>query len=82
MEFPYRKKMVNDLVSNYKLEGLTYKELVDLLDSPQGSDGNSIWYYVDEDYGNDIDPVYSKSLIFYLDKDSIITGFKIKEYRK
>jgi hypothetical protein len=43
---------------------------------------DSPYYVINTDYGNDIDPVYRKTLTIYLNKDSIVTGFKIKEWKK
>ena len=35
-----------------------------------------------EDYENDIDPVYTKDLTFTFSRDSIITTFKLVEWKK
>ena len=82
MEFPYRNKMLKDLTSNYKLVGLKHSEIVNLLGDPNFSDSSSFAYEVIEDYGSDIDPVYTKNLDFEFGKDSIITAFKIAEWKK
>jgi len=34
------------------------------------------------DYGWDIDPVYTKDLVFKLNKDSIVVDYKINEWKK
>ena len=82
MEFPYRNKMLKDLTTNYKLVGLKYNEIINLLGEPNYSDSSSFAYQVIEDYGTDIDPVYTKDLDFEFNKDSIITTFKIAEWKK
>jgi hypothetical protein len=82
MEFPFRKKMLNDLTTNYKLAGLKYGEIIKLLGEPNFSDSSSFAYQVIEDYGSDIDPVYTKNLDFKFDKDSVITSYKIAEWKK
>ena len=82
MEFPYRNKMLKDLTTNYKLVGLKHSEIINLLGEPNYSDSSSFAYQVIEDYGSDIDPVYTKNLDFEFNKDSIITAFKIAEWKK
>lgn len=76
-----RTLMVNDLVSNYKLTGLKYRELTTLLGQPDEINPNMVLYDIELDYGWDIDPVYSKNLEFTFSKDSIITSYKIKEWK-
>ncbi len=34
-QYPNRNNMVNDLVDNYKLKGLSYKQLVELIGDPE-----------------------------------------------
>lgn len=82
MEYPYRKKMLNDLTTNHKLSGLKYSEIIDLLGQPQISDSTTLGYQIIVDYGHDIDPVYTKYLELTFSKDSIITAFKVKEWKK
>jgi hypothetical protein len=82
MVFPYRNKMLKDLMTNYKLVGLQYKEVINLLGEPNYSESSSFAYQVIVDYGSDIDPVYTKNLDFDFNKDSIITVFKIAEWKK
>ena len=79
---PYRSKMLIDLTTNYKLVGLKYFQLVDLLGLPDFKDTSSLSYSIIEDYGYDIDPVYTKYLDFTFSKDSLITSFKIREWKK
>lgn len=83
-EFPStdRKKMLKDLSANYRLTGIKYSQLIDLLGSPNSEDSSSISYTIIVDYGNDIDPVYTKVLKFFFLKDSIITSFKIVDWRR
>ena len=78
----YRLKMLDDLTSNYKLKGIKYSELIDLLGTPDTKDNSSLSYRIIVDYWRDIDPIYSKDLDFEFSKDSVITAFSIKEWRK
>jgi hypothetical protein len=77
-----RKRMLHDLTANYKLKGLRKTELTDLLGEPNYADDSTISYLVEEDYGTDIDPIYTKFLRFTLDRDSTIVGFKVDEWKK
>lgn len=78
----YRPLMLKDLTINHKLLGLNCAQLVKYLGNPDEKEANSITYTIAVNYGNDIDPVYSKNLIFFYSKDSVITSFKIAEWKK
>lgn len=80
---PNREKMLIDLTENHKLRGLTYKQLVNKIGEPEKdvSNTNGIYYEIVTDYEMDIDPVYVKNLEFEYNNDSIITEFKISEYK-
>lgn len=78
----YRSKMLKDLTTNHKLIGLSYSQLIKYLGDPDSKDTNIVVYRIAVDYGSDIDPVYSKNLQFSYSKDSIITSFKILEWKK
>lgn len=83
--YPYSDAMLNDLLANYHLKGMSYKQLTKLLGEPQRWDNDNIdssYYNINTDYGQDIDPVYTKTLTVYLNKDSLVTGYKIKEWHK
>lgn len=74
--------MLHDLTHNHKLAGLKYRELTDLLGQPNFNDSNTVGYTVEVRYGSDIDPVYTKNLNFQLTKDSVVSSFKIEEWKK
>jgi len=79
----YRNGMINDLTKNYKLVGLKYSQLIQLLGTPDGRDGNRIYYNIDLKYAFlSPDPNYSKNLWFMYSKDSIITSFKVEVWNK
>lgn len=82
MEFPFRNKMLKNLTSNYKIIGLKYSQLIKLLGEPDFNDSCSLTYKIIEDYGFDIDPVYNKDIYFTFSKDSVISFFKINEWKK
>jgi len=84
LSYPYRDVMLDDLVKNYELTGLTYQQLTDLLGQPDSlSDrSNEVVYEIKVEYDIDVDPVYVKNLIFEFSPDSTVLGFKIEEYRR
>lgn len=81
--YPYRDAMLNDLLK-HNLKGMTYKQLTKFVGEPNRWDNNidSPYYPIITDYGSDIAPVYTKSLVLYLNKDSIITRCKVEEWKK
>ena len=82
--YPNRDRMLNDLIKNQKLKGLTYRQLIKNIGEPEKNmtgDRYSIYYNIMTDYGLDIDPVYIKTLEFKFDKDSIITDYRINEIK-
>ena len=84
MEYPYRKSMLHDLVNNHNLKGLSYKQLTDIIGEQQKNlvgDRSEIYYPILTEY-NSIDPVHTITLIFKLDKDSIVTEYRIDEWKK
>ena len=83
--YPHREGMVNDLISNHKLKGLTYYQLIDLIGKPEGNveyEANLICYPIRIDYGLDIDPVYTKYLCFKLNRDSLVVDIMTRERKK
>lgn len=80
--YPYRKSMVNDLMKNHHFQGLSYWQLTDSLGKPDGNySPNEISYLIDIKYDM-IDPVYFKNLVFRFNKDSVVTGCEVKEWKK
>jgi hypothetical protein len=80
--YPNRDEMLNDLTQNEKLKGLTYRQLIDKIGEPEKNiveESNSIYYSIVTNYGHDIDPVYSKTLEFRFNKDSVVVDFRIIE---
>jgi len=81
MDYSMRESILNDLLSNHQLKGLTYKQLIDSLGEPAnyGNDKDSIYYDIVVNYGY-LDPKSGKYLALGLSKDSIVTGFKVVEW--
>jgi hypothetical protein len=42
----------------------------------------NIGYKIDEDYGSDIDPIYTQTLLLHFNKDSTVKSFEVKEWKK
>ena len=83
--YPFRDKMLKDLTINYKIKGLSYRQIINLLGKPEDNmynDSCSIYYNIIEDYGHDIDPVYVKTLEIKFDRDSLVKDFNIKVWKK
>jgi len=83
--YPKRESMLENLTQNYKLKGMKYKELIQLLGSPEkysDEEYNTISYNIETDYGFDIDPTYSKNLKIKLAKDSVVESYRIVEWKK
>ena len=80
-DYPMRDAILNDLISNHKLKGLTYQQLIDSLGEPSnyGPVKDSIYYDIVVNYGY-LDPKSGKYLVLHLDKDSVVTDFKVVEW--
>ncbi|GAA3967197.1 hypothetical protein [Mucilaginibacter dorajii] len=81
MDYPMREPILNDLIKNHKLKGLTYKQLIDSLgeSANYGDVKDSIYYNITVNYGY-LDPKSGKYLVLSLNKDSIINGFKVVQW--
>ncbi len=79
---PYRVQMLKDLITNEELVGQTTNKLKHLLGEPDRVERDVLIYKIEVDYGSDIDPVYTKDLVFRYSKDSIVQSFKVIEWNK
>ena len=81
-EYADRNRMIDDLLQNHKIKGLSYAQLVDSLCEPSGMENDNVAYYnILIKYGV-IDPVYVKTLIVIMNKDSIVTDYRIHEHKR
>jgi len=69
---PNGDKMLDDLLQNHNLKGLTHKQLIDTLGKPPDYDNI---YEIVVYYKNDSDPRYVKVLEFTFNKDSIVANW-------
>lgn len=90
-DYPNRDAMVQDLLDNYKLTGLTTHSITDLLgeedhielvEKPRTNSRTYMTYQVLVDFGWDIDPVYTKYLVLEFNEDSIVTKAELVEWEK
>ena len=79
---PLRKGMLQDMTTNHKLKGLSIKELVALLGSPNYVHRNSVGYRISEEYGAGIDPVCTEVLSFTLSGDSVVMDYQVQKVSK
>jgi len=78
----YRVQMLNDLITNSKLVGMDYSQLIGFIGVPDNIDKNFIIYEISVVYNGDIDPIYTKKLVFEYSKDSLIKSLRIVEWQK
>lgn len=76
-----REAMVNDLLSSNRLNDMKESQVIDLLGFPDYKDSSTLNYSIVVDYGFDIDPIYTKILRVYLDKDSSVRSVNIEEWK-
>lgn len=83
--FNKRGPMLEDLLTNHQLKGKNIGQLRKLF----GQKDLGVYEYdhqliiymnIITDFGWNIDPQYTKDLYLYLNKDSVVTSFKVKEY--
>ncbi|MFD0751817.1 outer membrane protein assembly factor BamE [Mucilaginibacter calamicampi] len=84
LDFPSRKNILDDLLANHKIVGLNHYQVVQLLGSPQFRDTSVFKYsYQIEDTGTKYNPkkkpIYTKNLVLYFSKDSIVTKKEVTE---
>lgn len=79
--FPNRELMLDDVLKHVKIKGRSYKQIVTSLGETTGITDGKLYYNIALDYGWDIDPLYSKDLIIYFNRDSVATGYKVQEWK-
>lgn len=83
--YKYRESMVKDLMNNHLKKGMTYNEVIALIGKPENIGNlevNTIGYILMENYGWDIDPVETKTLMIELSKDSLVQKFEVEHWEK
>lgn len=81
IDYSYRKRMISDLIESDLLNNKTYKDVIEIIGKPDYADReNNYFYNIIVKYGNDIDPIYLKSLVVSFNSDSVIDTFFVYEY--
>lgn len=84
--YPYRDNMYADLLKKHNLRGYTYKQVIKLLGDPDYDDTidkkHFVYYEILTDFGTEIDPVYTKTLVIELDSGRNVKDYRIDEWRK
>ena len=75
-DYPFRDKMLHDLIANVKLKGLKQDEVIDLLGRPDRTDSSYLFYRVTQKRIGFF-PLSTKTLVIKLTKDSIVEWRKI-----
>jgi hypothetical protein len=77
-DYPYRDKMLNDLITNVKLKGLKKDEIIDLLGQPDRSDSSYLFYRIAQTRIGFF-PLHTKTLVIKLTMDGTVEWRKIHE---
>ncbi len=83
LDYPMRDDIVNDLMANHHIKGLTYRQVIDSLGSPQRRDSLKFTYQIIDNsfnYNASKKPIRKKNLIVYFNKDSVVTKFEIYDH--
>ena len=81
----YREEMLNDLMHHHQLKGLSYHEILNVLGKPENrshQSSNKIFYNVIKEFGHDIVPSRTRSLVIMMNSDSVVTEIGIEEMRQ
>jgi outer membrane protein assembly factor BamE (lipoprotein component of BamABCDE complex) len=82
LEYPLRDQIVDDLMENHHIKGLTFDQVIDSLGSPQRRDSLKFTYQIlDNSFAfAQKDPIHKKNLIVYFNKDSVAVKFEIYDH--
>lgn len=90
-DYPNHNAMVQDLLDNHKLAGLTTRSItellgeedrIDLTERPKAEGRNFMTYQVLVDFGWNIDPVHTKYLVLEFNEDSVVTKVDLLEWKQ
>jgi hypothetical protein len=83
ISYPLRDNLLDDLLANHKLKGLTYYQALQLLGMPQDTAKLKISYEIINtrlNYNPKHKPTYIKNLILYFSKDSTVVKTEVYEH--
>jgi hypothetical protein len=84
-KYPNRKFIVDDLIKNYKLEGLSDREVIKLLGDPFPKNifkSDTMWYPIEMKFDQKGYLAGAQSLILKFNGDSIVRAFELLEWEK
>jgi hypothetical protein len=76
--YPYRDKMLKDLMRNHELHGVEKDSLVHLLGTPERTNNGYLYYRIDEDHLGFL-TLHTKTLVIRLTPDSTVMWLKIHQ---
>lgn len=85
LDYNHRELMIEDLSKNYLKPGMKLREVENLLgknDFASEQDTLQLQYEIYVDYGIDIDPVETKTLIINFDSDSTLTKIRLDHWER
>ncbi len=85
IDYNHREFMIQDLQKNYLKKGMKFIEVEKLLGENQyepESDSIQLQYEIYTNYGNDIDPVETKTLFVNFNADSTLVNTRIDHWNK
>ncbi|MGQ7944221.1 hypothetical protein [Flavobacterium sp. WC2509] len=85
IDYNHRELMIEDLSKNYLKPGMKFTETERLLGKNQLSeekDSLQLRYEIYTDYGSDIAPIETKTLIVSFNSDSTLTSIRVDHWEK
>ena len=78
--YPYRDKMLKDLIADRRLTGIKRDSILNMLGEPTRTDSNYLFYTVAQEFLGKIPvPLHTKSLVIKFTGDSTVQWVKIHE---
>jgi hypothetical protein len=78
-DYPYRDRMLHDLVYSKQLKGMKWDSVISRLGAPTRSDTNYLFYTIRQPYLANTIPLYTKSLVIEFNTDSTVRTTRIHE---
>ena len=78
-DYPYRNRMVEDLITNQGIRKLKYDEIIERLGEPDRSNEGHLYYRIDQTRLGGVWPLHTKTMVIQLAPDSTVNWVKIHE---
>lgn len=76
-KYPYRDRMLKDLIDNYKLAGMHKDSILKMLGQPNRMDNGHYFYSITQTYLIENFPMSTKTFVIKLNNDSTVEWRKI-----